>query len=84
MMVTSAQHVDCYEVLCWQGRWTVAKIIQSSRSGFSRLFAGLRRSYGRTAGTKSKAPASKDGAKPPPDAKGGGVPSPPYSGTLAS
>ena len=42
MMVTSAQLLRS---TCWQGRWTVAKIIQSSRSGFARLFAGLRRSY---------------------------------------
>ena len=45
MMVTSAQHVDCYEVRVGKGDATVAKIIQNSRSGFSRLFAGLRRSY---------------------------------------
>ena len=35
MMVTSAQHVV--------GEGDAPKIIQTSRSGFSRLFAGLRR-----------------------------------------
>jgi hypothetical protein len=43
MMVTRAQHVDCYEARVGKGRCTVANIIQNSRSGFSRLFARLRR-----------------------------------------
>ena len=59
MMVTSVQHVDCYEARVGKGDGPWRRSSRAADQGSRDCLPG----YGdpmRTAGTKSKAPASKD------------------------
>ena len=59
MMVTSAQHVDCYEALVGEGDAPWRRSFRPADPGSRDCSPGCGDAV-RTVGTKSKAPASKD------------------------